>query len=304
MITQYLINAFWEFINTLEMIAPALTAAVVAGALIRTLVPAESLRSIFSKGYKSVLLATFIGAPLPICSCSVLPLVASLRRAGVPTYSILPFLLAAPAVSLPSIIIALSMLGPKFTATYVVTVISIALILGALSRWLPSGGSGISSHLMGGMHEHHHGMHECDSCVTSRVSRSSLFIKNLAGLAREVGVRVVIGVLIASLIALLPIERFTGVLSFPAGVFTAAAIAVPMYVCSVGSIPVVSALMVKGLCVGGALVILILGPATNAASIMVLSKIFSKRFTAYYVGLLSALTLLIAVAVNAFELTA
>jgi len=287
-------------VRTLETVAPALAVAIVAGALMKTLAPPEALRRVFSRGYRSVILATVIGVPLPICSCSILPIVASLRRAGVPTYSILPFMLAAPAVSIPSIILSLTLLGPEFTAAYVCAVVIIALTIGALSRWLPAAAPAPVS--AGVRHHHGHGCHAC-GFREAGVGRGRAFIHNLGELTREVLVRVVIGVLIASVLSLLPLERLAGYLSFPAGILAATAIAVPMYVCAVGSIPVVSALLSKGLCVGGGLVILILGPATNAASIMVLSKLFGRRFAAAYIAVLSALTLSIATALNLLTLT-
>ena len=54
-------------------------------------------------------------------------------------------------------------------------------------------------------------------------------------------------------------------------------VAVPMYICSTGSIPVAAALMMKGLSPGTALVLLMAGPAVNAASMLVVGKVLGKR---------------------------
>ena len=59
-------------------------------------------------------------------------------------------------------------------------------------------------------------------------------------------------------------------------------VAVPMYICSTGSIPVAAALMMKGLSPGAALVMLMAGPAVNIASILVVRKSMGSRFTWIY----------------------
>ena len=52
---------------------------------------------------------------------------------------------------------------------------------------------------------------------------------------------------------------------------------IPMYLCATGSIPIALALMLKGLTPGAALVLLMAGPASNAASIFVVGKVLGKR---------------------------
>ncbi len=59
-------------------------------------------------------------------------------------------------------------------------------------------------------------------------------------------------------------------------------VAIPLYVCATGSVPIVAALMLKGLSPGAALVFLMAGPATNAATITVLRKSIGKKATWTY----------------------
>ena len=61
-------------------------------------------------------------------------------------------------------------------------------------------------------------------------------------------------------------------------------IAVPMYICSTGSIPVAAALMMKGLSPGAALVMLMAGPACNVASMLVVGKVLGRRTLAMYLA--------------------
>ena len=58
--------------------------------------------------------------------------------------------------------------------------------------------------------------------------------------------------------------------------------AIPMYLCATGSIPIAVALMLKGLSPGTALVLLMAGPAVNAASMLVISKVMGRKTLLLY----------------------
>ena len=76
-------------------------------------------------------------------------------------------------------------------------------------------------------------------------------------------------------------------------------IAVPMYICSTGSIPVAAALMMKGLSPGAALVMLMAGPAVNLASILVVHKSMGRRFTSIYLMTIVGFAVLFGLLLNA-----
>ena len=59
-------------------------------------------------------------------------------------------------------------------------------------------------------------------------------------------------------------------------------VAIPMYVCATGSIPIAIALMMKGMSPGTALVLLMAGPAANMASMLVIGKVLGKKTFAIY----------------------
>ena len=62
------------------------------------------------------------------------------------------------------------------------------------------------------------------------------------------------------------------------------AASVPLYVCATGSIPIAAVLMMKGLSPGAALVFLMAGPATNAATMAVIGKAINKKTLLVYLG--------------------
>ena len=76
-------------------------------------------------------------------------------------------------------------------------------------------------------------------------------------------------------------------------------VGIPLYVCASASTPIVAALALKGLSPGAALVFLLAGPATNAASITVVAGMLGKRVAAVYVSVIALCSLAMGMAVNA-----
>jgi hypothetical protein len=97
-----------------------------------------------------------------------------------------------------------------------------------------------------------------------------------------------IGLLLGALIsAFVPNELFLALREYPLLCMLAVLIlAMPMYTCATGSIPLALALVAKGITPGAALVLLMAGPATSIASMLVVGKAFGKRtLVAYLVSI-------------------
>jgi copper chaperone CopZ/drug/metabolite transporter superfamily protein YnfA len=118
---------------------------------------------------------------------------------------------------------------------------------------------------------------------------------------RDIGGRLVVGLVVAALIQVaVPDEFFLSFGSQPLlQMLVILVIAVPMYICSTGSIPVAAALLMKGLSPGAALVMLMAGPAVNLASILVVHKSMGRRFTAVYLLTIVVFSILFGMALNA-----
>lgn len=116
----------------------------------------------------------------------------------------------------------------------------------------------------------------------------------------SIGPWLLLGIGIAGLIAgLVPdwlIERHLGDGIFPMIIMLA--VGIPIFVCATSSTPIVAALALKGLSPGAALVFLLAGPVTNAATITVLAKLLGRRVTAVYVVVIAVVSLLLGIAVN------
>jgi copper chaperone CopZ len=108
----------------------------------------------------------------------------------------------------------------------------------------------------------------------------------LGMLVEEIALWLIVGTLIGGAIAaFVPDEFLTQNLPNPyVQMLAVLAVAVPLYVCATGSVPVAAALVLKGMPLGAAIVFLIAGPATNVATLTVFTKVLGKRIVAIYLG--------------------
>jgi uncharacterized membrane protein YraQ (UPF0718 family) len=98
-----------------------------------------------------------------------------------------------------------------------------------------------------------------------------------------------VGLLLAGLITvLIPDYVFSAYLGtrLPA-MLLMLAVGIPLYICATASTPIAAALILKGVSPGAALVFLLAGPATNIASLTVLTGVLGKRATAIYLATIS-----------------
>ncbi len=77
-------------------------------------------------------------------------------------------------------------------------------------------------------------------------------------------------------------------------------VGIPLYICASASTPVAAAMVLKGLSPGAALVFLLAGPATNAATITVVSRFWGRRVTVVYLAAIAFCSLLLGWLLNRF----
>ncbi len=128
-------------------------------------------------------------------------------------------------------------------------------------------------------HEGHSEGHSLFSRLTGAMRYA--FVEML----QDVGKWLVVGLLIAALITVaVPNDWLAALQDYKLlNMMIVLAIAIPMYVCATGSIPIAVSLMAKGLTPGAALVFLMAGPAVNSASMLVVGKVFGKRTLWLYI---------------------
>lgn len=135
---------------------------------------------------------------------------------------------------------------------------------------------------------HEHGCCCCgnqatrDATFTEKIKET--FRYGLVNMVGDVSKWLMIGLLLGALIsAFVPNELFLALREYPIlCMICVLLLAMPMYTCATGSIPLALALVAKGITPGAALVLLMAGPATSIASMLVVGKAFGKRTLAAY----------------------
>ncbi|MBR2091960.1 MAG: SO_0444 family Cu/Zn efflux transporter [Fibrobacter sp.] len=135
----------------------------------------------------------------------------------------------------------------------------------------------------------------CGSCESRDVHHltfvqkvAETFRYGLVNMVGDVSKWLMIGLVLGALIsAFVPNELFLALREYPLlCMICVLLLAMPMYTCATGSIPLALALVAKGITPGAALVLLMAGPATSIASMLVVGKAFGKRtLIAYLVSI-------------------
>jgi len=261
------------------IIAPLLLFGLAIAGVLHVLIREELVvRHLGRPGWRSVVWATLVAVPLPLCSCSVVPVVASLRRKGASDGASVSFLVAAPQIGADSFLLTQGLMGLPFACYRMAASFATALTAGlALDAGRP------------------------DAPARSAPPRSVRphplpeFVRHVRELVGSLADNLLIGLVVAALILVfLP----DGLLTDWQGrgpwlsMAAMAAIGIPLYVCATASTPIAAALVAKGLHPAGALVFLLAGPATNLVTLVMLKSSLSTRAIAVYLGAIAGVALL------------
>ena len=237
------------------------------------------------RSLKSVVLAALFGVPLPLCSCGVIPTAMGIRREGASKGATISFLIATPQTGVDSIIATYSLMGLPFAIIRPIVALVTAVFGGVLCNVAESDDEIIVVKQQSS---------NSDSSSQSSGAGGALFtlhssLKSALSYAfgemmEDIGKWLAMGLIVAGIItAAVPDSWFTifqGNTLY--SILFVLVFSIPMYLCATGSIPIALALMLKGLTPGAALVLLMAGPASNAASILVVGKVLGKRSMLVY----------------------
>jgi len=241
-------------------------------------------------GFKAALL----GVPLPLCSCSVIPVAVSLRKHGASRGATIAFLISTPQTGIDSIFVTYSLLGPIFTIVRPLA----AFVSGLAGGWLVDR---FSSGKDDGNDSSHPDNRECSCCAKNPGSRIAAALRyGFLAMPRDIGNALLVGLIISALISsFLPPNFLGNVMGTglkPMLLMMVAAI--PIYVCAAGSVPVAAALMLNGVTPGAVFVFLMAGPATNAATIAAVWKVLGKKTALLYLLTVAALSIIFGLVID------
>ena len=264
---NYLV-ALWEL--TLEMSPYLLLGFLIAG-ILYIYFPKEKVTKYLGKNnLRSTLNAALIGVPLPLCSCGVIPTGISFYKSGASKGSSVSFLISTPQTGVDSILATYSLLGLPLAIIRPI----IALITGIIG--------GIATNLVENNSSDEEGNDKPMSSSQGAPKGNKLlammhyaFVEFLQDISKWL----IIGLLLAALMAVvIPDDFFTNYLGNEyLSILIVLIASIPLYVCATGSVPIAAVLLLKGLSPGAAIVFLMAGPATNAATITVIGKVLGRK---------------------------
>ncbi|WP_448211992.1 SO_0444 family Cu/Zn efflux transporter [Colwellia sp. MEBiC06753] len=133
--TSLLFNNFIQL--TLEASPWLLLGLLIAG-LMKAWLPKQLLAKHLGSGNQAIVKAALIGAPLPLCSCGVIPVATELRRSGASSPATASFLVATPETGVDSISVSYAMLGPIMAVYRPIAAITSAIVTGLLVKTIPA----------------------------------------------------------------------------------------------------------------------------------------------------------------------
>lgn len=288
--------------NTLSLsleAAPWLLLGLLLAGLIRALIPETLMqRWLGGNGLWPVTKAAIVGAPIPLCSCGVLPTALSLRKSGASKSSTLSFLIATPETGVDSVAVTYALMGPFMAITRpiasVLTAIGVGVATGIAepdhSSPAPTSPAdpGVSAACCSD--------HGCSTVPDARIPLSRRIGDGLryafCDLFDEILWWLAIGLVAAgAVMTFLSPSTLAEVGSGLTAKLVMLLVGVPMYICATASTPLAASLLLAGISPGTVLVFLLAGPATNLGTLGILRREFGTRILTVYLASLIVLTL-------------
>lgn len=281
--------ALWDL--TIEM-APYLLLGFLIAGILYVYFPAEKVNKFMGrKNLKSVFNAALFGIPLPLCSCGVIPTGMSFYKNGAAKGPTNSFLISTPQTGVDSILVTYSMLGLPM----------------AIIRPIIAFVSGIFGGLFTNAYDKEHYNNQVISSTgnsdkKSRKPFTRMLRYSFVTFLQDISQWLIIGLLLAALMAVvIPDDFFTQYLD---NEYLSMAIvlfaSIPLYVCATGSVPIAAVLIAKGLSPGAAIVFLMAGPATNAATMTVVGNVMGRKALITYMTSIISGAVIFGLVVNEF----
>lgn len=263
----------WEYI---AFSAPYLLLGLFVSGLLKAFLSVELIKNkLGKKNLKTVCLASAVGVPMPLCSCSVIPAAVTLKKSGASNGATSAFLISTPESGVDSISITYSMMDLPMA------------IIRPLVAFVSAAFAGIMQNLFNDFEpvlEEEAPKSCCSKKKKAASQNAPLGERFLAGLKyaftdliADISFWLFIGLVAGAMINFfLPADFFMGFSGWT-GRFVILGIGLPLYICASSSTPIAASMVLKGMSPGSALIFLLVGPATNFSNIAVLQNYLGKR---------------------------
>ena len=321
MLTELLNNIWQVYLDT----AAWLLLGLLAAGAIKLFISEDAMRRwVGGRGIGAILRAALFGAPLPLCSCGVLPAAIGLHRAGASKEATVSFLISTPETSVDSVAVTYALMGPLMAVFRPIAALVNAVGTGLLTTLVAD--KTVSQNVTASSEA-------VTSCCSTKDEAEPVFccssktepaeasccstedkasnngdakandsfssklwqVLSYAGaeLLDDISKWLVIGIVLAGvMITFIPPDWFAQWGNGIGAMLIMLVVGVPMYICAVASTPVAAGLLISGVSPGAVLVFLLVGPATNIASFALLKNELGLKVTLVYLAGLSIFSLL------------
>ena len=283
--TSHLGEALDFFIYDTVKIFLLLTVIVYAVAVIRSYFSPERTRRILShnREYVGNVLAALLGIVTPFCSCSAVPLFIGFVESGIPLGVTFSFLISSPMVNEIALIMLWGLFGWKIAAIYIgsglLVAVSAGIVIGRLR---------MEKYVQDYVWEVKVGAAE----IQDQTFREKLdYARDYTlGLLKKIWPYVIVGIGLGAFIHGYAPEEFLvkyAGRNNPLAVPLAVIIGVPLYSNAAGIIPIVHALMEKGLPIGTVLAFMMAVTALSFPEAVILKNVLKTRLLVTFFGIVA-----------------
>jgi uncharacterized membrane protein YraQ (UPF0718 family) len=255
--------------------------------VLRSYFPPERTKTILShkKEFIGNILAALLGIVTPFCSCSAVPLFIGFVEAGVPLGVTFSFLISSPMVNEVAVVLLWGLFGWKIAAIYMAAGLLVAIIAGLMIGRLK---------LEHWVEEYVYKIHSLgvaqDAAKQKFKERLAYARANTADILKRVWLFVIVAIGIGGLIHGYVPQDFLAQYAGPQNPFAvplAVALGVPLYSNAAGVIPIVYALMEKGLSMGTVLAFMMAVTALSLPEMIILRKVLKLPLLGVFVGIMT-----------------
>ncbi|MFH0885250.1 MAG: permease [Candidatus Micrarchaeota archaeon] len=253
--------------------------------IVRTFITPMKIRKILGDKKEGLgnVIAALLGIPTPFCSCSAVPLFIGFVEAGVPLGVTFSFLIASPMINEVAVALLLGLVGWEVTALYIGTGLIISITAGIAIGRMNLGGE-VESFV------YETKFKEGREKGMPWEERLSFARSQTADILKRVGPYVLLGIAVGGLIhGFVPVGFLADIAGKdnPLAVPISVLIGIPLYSNAAGTIPIVQALMSKGMALGTALAFMMSVTALSLPEMIILRKVLKPKLIAVFAGILA-----------------
>jgi uncharacterized membrane protein YraQ (UPF0718 family) len=275
-----------------------LTVIIFISSVIRSYFPPERTMKILGRKrlFMGNILAALLGVVTPFCSCSAVPLFIGFVEAGVPLGVTFSFLIASPMVNEVAVVLLYGLFGWKVTAIYLGAGLLVAIFGGMiigklrLEKWVEEYVYDIRTGQAGEI---------VKQSFKERLQYAKWNVKDILG---RVWSFVIVAIGIGGFIHGYVPEDFLAKMAGPGNPFSVPAavlLGVPLYSNAAGVIPIVYALMEKGLSMGTVLAFMMAVTALSLPEMIILRKVLKARLLGVFAGIMAVTIMIVGYLFNA-----